>query len=322
MATFSIFIVLNSVACYGPQSALVTAGVESSRVAMLFWIMAAAAILIWLGMLLLMRHAARVRPHRRLMRRQVNILVVTGIALPLIVLTPLLGWALSLMSQLRPSEATLRIEVIGERWWWRVHYLSDDGSRVVSANEIRMPIGSTALLQLRSADVIHSLWIPALGGKMDMVPGRTTELVLQPTRNGVYRGVCAEFCGSAHAQMAFFVEVMPADAFERWLRHQAGPAVSPVDAEAIAGAQAFQRNGCGGCHAVRGTAANGSIGPDLTHLASRHSLAAGELPNDVTAMQNWLLQPDRIKPGALMPSFHHLPEAEREALAGYLSSLL
>lgn len=308
------------VACSGPQSTLDTAGVEAARVATLFWIMAAGTGVIWLIVMALMLLAARLQLPTSVHARAVRALIAAGIVWPLLTLTPLLVWGLSTLSELRPAGASLRIAVIAERWWWRVHYPGASGP-VHSANEIRLPVGARVALQLDSRDVIHSLWIPALAGKMDMLPGRRTELVIEPTRTGRYRGVCAEYCGSAHAQMALEVEVMEPAAFERWLQQQAADAPAPRSALGREGARHFAANGCGGCHAIRGTAARGTIGPDLTHLASRLSLAAGELPNDVAALQAWIAQPHRSKPGVLMPGFAHLPSSERAAIAAYLGEL-
>ncbi len=176
-------------------------------------------------------------------------------------------------------------------------------------------------LHLSSSDVIHALWIPALGGKMDMLPGRRTELRLQPTRTGLYRGVCAEYCGSAHAQMAFMVEVMERPRFDAWLAAQAAPAEVPATPLATEGARQFRSNGCGGCHSIRGTDARGVIGPDLTHIGSRHSLAAAALDNDQASMQRWLRDTHSVKPDALMPAFGHLPSNDIAAIAAYLRAL-
>lgn len=307
-------------ACGGPQSALAAAGVEAQRIAALFWVMAIAAVAIWLVMLMLMLWAGRVQLAPAVREKRVRQLIAAGIAWPLLTLTPLLGWGLSSLSGLRPAAAELRVTVVAERWWWRIAY-EPRGRNVVTANELYLPADQAVALTLSSRDVIHSFWVPSLAGKMDMLPGRDTELVLRPVRVGRYRGVCAEYCGSAHAQMAFVVRVVERPEFERWLEHQAAAAVAPAAPLAQQGAQAFERNGCGGCHSVRGSAAAGRIGPDLTHVGSRLSLAAGELPNDAAALERWLMQPQAIKPGALMPSYHHLQDAERSAIAAYLGAL-
>jgi cytochrome c oxidase subunit II len=192
---------------------------------------------------------------------------------------------------------------------------------VASANEVRLPRGQRVEIELSSPDVIHAFWIPSLGGKVDMIPGRVNRLVLEPTRAGSFRGVCAEFCGESHALMAFSVEVMEPAAFEQWLAEQAAGAVAPATPEAMRGQALFEQVGCGACHAVRGTAAEGTIGPDLTHLAGRATLAAGILPNDREALVRWITQAETIKPGSRMPSFGALPEGDVEAIAAYLEGL-
>jgi cytochrome c oxidase subunit 2 len=184
-----------------------------------------------------------------------------------------------------------------------------------------MPRGEPVLLELASDNVIHSFWIPALGGKTDMIPGRRTRLVLEPTEAGVYRGVCAEFCGASHALMAFRVVVEERPEFDAWLARQAAPAAAPSDDVAAAGAEAFLSNGCGACHTVRGTPAVGKVGPDLTHVGSRLSLGAGTLPNDAAAFRHWIALTDEIKPSVHMPAFGMLPSADIRALAAYLEAL-
>jgi cytochrome c oxidase subunit 2 len=211
--------------------------------------------------------------------------------------------------------------VVGEHWWWRVRYLPADAPAVELANEIRLPVDERVQFQLESDNVIHSFWIPPLGGKMDMIPGRVTYLSLQPTRTGLFRGACAEYCGASHALMAFDVEVMERDAFAAWLRRQAAPATPPQDPAALRGQALFFANGCSACHRIAGTAAAALIGPDLTHLASRRTLAAGTLPNTPDALRQWLATPDRLKPDVHMPRFGMLPDADLRALVAYLGTL-
>jgi cytochrome c oxidase subunit 2 len=175
--------------------------------------------------------------------------------------------------------------------------------------------------QLESSDVIHSFWIPALGGKVDMIPGRRTRLVLKPTQTGVYRGVCAEYCGASHALMSFFVVVEREQDFERWLARQAEPAASPRGQTATRGGELFVANGCGACHSVRGTPADGVIGPDLTHVGSRHSVGAGVLETRADAFLQWLRRTNELKPSVLMPAFGMLPPDDLRALAVYLEGL-
>jgi cytochrome c oxidase subunit 2 len=219
------------------------------------------------------------------------------------------------------TDAGIRIAVSGEQWWWRVRYLPSQGEPVESANEIRLPAGERVEFILTSPDVIHSFWIPSLGGKVDMIPGRTTTLMLEPTRPGVYRGACAEYCGTSHALMNFMVVVMEPDEFDRWLERQAAPLQAPAGQTALQGQQAFLKNGCGACHTIRGTAADGGVGPDLTHVGSRKSLGAAILPNTRQAFIRWIGHTQDIKPDVNMPSFGMLQDDERAAIATYLSGL-
>jgi cytochrome c oxidase subunit 2 len=185
---------------------------------------------------------------------------------------------------------------------------------------VRLPRNRVTAVTLTSTNVIHSFWVPALAGKIDMTPGRITHLTLEPTVVGTYRGVCAEFCGASHARMAFDVEVMEGAAFERWLNEESRPATVAAGA-AVEGEKAFLSNGCAACHAIRGTLAVATIGPDLTHVGRRRRIAAATLPNQTDDMVRWLARPDHVKPGALMPGFSMLPAGELRALAAYLQSL-
>ncbi len=312
-------------ACGGNQSALLPAGSEATAVARLFWVMAAGAGLVWLVVIALALYASRSRAHAPAAGRR--LIVIGGVIVPTVVLGTLLVYGLRLMPPLREPGAAdgLVVEVSGEQWWWRVRYV-DPRNRtgaVDAANEVRLPVGERTTFRLSSPDVIHSFWIPALGGKMDMIPGRVTTLVLEPDRVGRWRGVCAEFCGASHALMAFDVEVMARADFDRWLAAQAAPAAVPADDLAAHGRTRFIASGCGACHAVRGDpgVGRGRYGPDLTHVGSRPSLAAGTLPNDARAFRTWIERTHRIKPEALMPAFDMLPADELDAMAAYLESL-
>lgn len=310
--------------CGGPQSALAPAGRGAEQIATLFWWMAGGAGTIWVVVIGLAIYSIRQRePHSQ---RAATLLIIGGGAvLPTAALAGLLAYGLALLPGLvAPApEGSLRIAVSGEQWWWRVRYLSADknGGSVELANEIRLPVGKRVEFLLESPDVIHSFWVPALGGKMDMIPGRRNRLALEPIRTGVYRGACAEYCGTAHALMNFYVVVQGEDEFARWLEQQRAPARPPVEPHAIRGRDVFFENGCGACHTVRGTSADGVIGPDLTHVGSRLSLGAGLLPNEPEAFLRWMARTQHVKPGVLMPAFGMLPAEDLRALAGYLKSL-
>ena len=308
-------------ACSGIQSALDPAGAEAEDVAALFWVMVAGGAAIWLLVIGLLAYASRRRREPVSEKAAGRLIFWGGVAFPVTTLLALLAFALWLMPGLRPWAAVdgdgLAIEVTGEQFWWRVAYRDGGGDPVLSANEIRLPAGERVELRLESADVIHSFWIPSLGGKMDMIPGRTNRMSLLATKEGTYRGPCAEYCGTSHALMAFSVVVMAPDAFRQWLAGQAAPSPAAGDD----GAGSFLRNGCGACHRVAGTAATGTLGPDLSHLGSRESLGAGILPNTREAIARFIANPDRIKPGSKMPAFDMLPAGEIDAIAAWLETL-
>jgi cytochrome c oxidase subunit 2 len=309
--------------CSGVQSALDPAGEEAGQVAQLFWTMTIAGALIWLAVVGLLVHATRTR--RTIAGEQFSgrLIFWGGAAIPSLLLLLLLGYALWLMPGLRPlaraDEASgLRIEMTGEQFWWRVAYHPTDGSApVFSANEVRLPVGERVEFVLGSTDVIHSFWIPSLAGKMDMIPGRTTRLSVLATKPGTYRGACTEYCGTSHALMAFSAVAVEPEAFRQWLATEAAP--SPH--LSAPGGELFMRHGCGACHRVAGTAADGSVGPDLSHVGSRATLGAGILPNNEEALRSFIARPHLIKPGSKMPGFGMLPEKDLAAIAVWLKGL-
>lgn len=309
--------------CAGVQSALEPAGQGAARLADLFWVTTAGAVVIWVSVVGLTLHVVYFS-RKPLSERGGKLLVIgAGVALPTVVLAVLLVFSLSMLPELlAPAPAgALKVQVTGHQWWWRVRYQRSGDEPVELANEIHLPAGEPVEFQLESSDVIHSFWIPALGGKVDMIPGRRTRLVLRPTKAGVYRGACAEYCGASHALMSFYVVVEGRDQFDRWLAEQARSAVEPATGMAAAGQALFITSGCGACHSVRGSQADGSIGPDLTHVGSRRSLGAGVLANDTAAFQRFIARTHDVKPGVTMPAFDMLPEPDLHALAVYLDGL-
>lgn len=316
--------VLALAGCDGPLSTLTPAGTGAALVAELWWWMFGGAVVIWVAVIGLSVYAVYVSRRAHSPRKMRWLIIGGGAVFPTVVLLALLVWGLSLMPRLRPpvaDEGGVRIAVSGERWWWRVTYLTPDGREIPLANEIRLPVGEQAVFILTSPDVIHSFWIPSLGGKVDMIPGRTNRMVLEPTQVGVYRGACAEYCGTSHALMHFGVEVMEPAAFADWLALQAAPAEPPTTPEESRGQALFLAYGCGACHAIRGTPADGTVGPDLTHVGSRLTLGAGILPNEPQAFVRWIADTHEVKPDANMPPFGMLPDDELRALALYLDGL-
>lgn len=310
-------------ACAGPQSALDTAGRDAAEVSMLFWWMAGGAAVVWLAVVGLGVYCVRAQPSPRGEHLAPKLIVVGGVVVPTVVLAVLLMFGLALVPPaVAPApEGSLTIAVAGEQWWWRVRYQRPGQAPIELANEIRLPVGRAVDVRLASSNVIHSFWIPSLAGKVDMIPGRLTRLSLEPTRTGLFRGACAEYCGTAHAFMAFPVVVLDEDAFASWLEAQAAPAAAPSEPLAARGQELFLANGCSACHTIRGTRARGVIGPDLTHVGSRLSLAAGALPNEADDFFRWIARSTHVKPGAHMPAFGMLVAEDLRALAAYLDGL-
>ena len=302
-------------ACNPEQSALHPAGTDAADLANLFWFMTIGGALIWMLLMGTAIYAVLGKKRPRSERFADRFVFIGGVALPTIGLAALLVFGLALLPNWAETDAPdLRIHVVAEQFWWRLGYEDKDGVRIDTANEVHLPVGATAEFVLTSTDVIHSFWIPALGGKMDAIPGRTNVLRLTPTKVGVYRGACAEFCGRSHALMAFPVVVHKAEVFATWRAAQRQPA-------AVAGTEPFIAAGCGACHVVRGVSEAGSVGPDLTHFGSRRSIGAGTLELTEANLADWLVAPSHIKPGVRMPSFATLPDAERAAIVDFLMEL-
>ena len=311
-------------ACEGPQSALAPAGADARELAGLWWVMAAGALVILLFVLGCAFYATRVAPRPHPDFAGTWFIVGGGVALPLVVLSALLAYSFVLgrdLSRTLGPEA-LRIEVVGKQWWWEVRYLRPDGGEpVVSANELRLPVGEPVELLLSATDVIHSFWLPSIAGKRDMIPGQVNHLVLEVEEPGIYRGQCAEYCGGPHALMAFYAIAEPADDFAAWLEREAASAAAPQDPFLERGRDLFHSSGCGACHAIRGTPANGRLGPDLTHVGGRMSIGAGILPNNVGTIAGWIADAQHLKPANRMPSFNVFSGEQLRALAAYLASL-
>jgi cytochrome c oxidase subunit 2 len=219
------------------------------------------------------------------------------------------------------APAPLHITVTANQFWWNVQYDGEaPDQRIITANELYLPLNRAAEIELRSNDVIHSLWIPNLAGKRDLIPGRINHVTITPRRAGLYRGQCAEFCGLEHAWMALDIRVLPAQDFSHWYAGQLVSAASPTTAELQFGQHVFLSHACASCHAISGTNAGGVTGPDLSHFGSRRTLAAGMLPNQRGALAGWIANPQALKPGVAMPAVDLSP-AELNALSDYLESL-
>ncbi len=219
------------------------------------------------------------------------------------------------------AEAPLTIELVGHQWWWEVQYVdSSPQRRITTANEIHIPVGRPVLVKTASRDVIHSFWAPNLHGKRDLIPGHQGAIYLQADTPGAFRAQCAEFCGHQHAKMALWVIAESEERFQSWMEQQRRPALAPRDSVTRRGQEVFLQGSCALCHAIQGTPAGSRVGPDLTHLASRRTIAAGTLPNTRGHLAGWIIDPQRIKPGVRMPS-NALGASDLEALLTYLESL-
>jgi cytochrome c oxidase subunit 2 len=220
-------------------------------------------------------------------------------------------------TQAAPPKDALRVKVIGHQWWWEFQY-PDLG--FTTASDVHLPAGRPVSFEITGADVIHSFWVPQLGGKRDAIPGSGTRIVLTASTPGEYHGQCAEFCGVSHANMRHLAVVDTPEAFAAWVAKQKEPALTPPDGSpAAAGLAVYRLANCVGCHTLRGVS-GGGIGPDLTHFASRKTIAGGILPNTAENLARWLRRPTAVKPGSLMPD-QKLSDSEVAALVAYLQSL-
>ena len=301
------------------QSALHPAGEPAARIADLWWIMLGVLGIFTLGVFVLLALAVFVQRREGPATPPLGttaFVLVGGILLPAVILVGLLLASLDATRAIRGPAAAMRIEVIGHQWWWEVRY-PDAG--IVTANEITLPVGQPVRVDLRSADVIHSFWVPNLHGKMDVMPDHLTRFWLQADRAGAYRGQCAEFCGPQHARMAFEVLATPVAAFDAWVAAQRVEPPPPQEPQRRRGLAVYQAQGCATCHAISGVS-TATAGPDLTHVGSRRTLAAGVVPNTPAKMATWITEPQAIKPGSLMPATPLAPD-ELEALVAYLEGL-
>ena len=246
--------------------------------------------------------------------------IYIGTGLSILALFGAMVWTGYTMAAIQrpPREPKVSIEIIGHQWWWQVRYHSEDQSRIFdTANEIHIPVGEPVQFKVHTNDVIHSFWVPPLGDKLDLIPNQTNVTWLQASQPGTYRGQCAEFCGKQHAHMALLVIADRPDEFQRWWDDQLKPA--SADPQTAMGETLFTVR-CGACHTVRGTRAGGRLGPDLTHLMSRQTIAAATLPNKLAYLSGWIADPQRIKPGNLMPRLG-LSGPELEQIRGFLALL-
>ncbi len=318
-----------------PPPVLDPAGPYAAKVTTLAWSLFALGVIVTLVVIAALWAAIKGPPRVQAMLGGERAIWIGGVAFPGVVLSALLIWGLTLTATLTdPIEGDeMRIRVTGEMWWFRVQYLDDRGRVIMEdANEIHIPVGRPVVLELESADVIHSFWVPHLSGKKDMIPGRRTLLLVEADRPGEFGGVCAEYCGAQHALMGFVAVAHEPAAWNDWrdarlarIAAADGPrgtdldmARTAADGKSARGRNLFMDVGCAACHRVAGTEANGLAGPDLTHVGSRRTLGAGILPNHLGTMMGWIGDSQSIKPGNRMPSYDMLSAGELEAIALWL----
>jgi cytochrome c oxidase subunit 2 len=319
---------LMAAGCGGNQSMFNPQGPAADGIATLGWFMFAVCGVIYVLVLAALgwaltrrRHVGDDLPH--VTRRIATVISAAVIVTAAILVTFVMSSVATGRGMTSPSGAgAITIDVIGHQWWWDFQYQDASPADVVtSPNEIHIPVGVPIVLRAQSRDVIHAFWVPNLHGKRDLIPGQTTHMWIQADAAGVFRGQCAEFCGHQHAKMAFALVAEPMEKFQQWIQGQRRPASEPDTDDERRGRDVFMATTCATCHTIRGTAAGGRVGPELTHVGSRLTIGAGTLPNTRDHLGEWVRDPQAIKPGNRMPSHQNLPAADLEAVVTYLRSL-
>jgi cytochrome c oxidase subunit 2 len=315
----AVLLVVALAGCGGNQNTLDPASHPEHEITTLFWVVLAPSvvgfgIVVWLLFLGWWRRTQASLPGGIGEAGATRLLIAVGVALPISLLTALFVWSdLFVMNSTaapKKGSAAMTIRVIGHQWWWEVRY---DGSRAVTANEIHIPTHTHVDVAGTTDDVIHSFWVPELNRKIDLIPGRENHVLLESNRAGTFRGQCSEFCGLQHAHMSVLVIAQPRPAFDEWLAAKSRDATGQPP-------EAFARGSCADCHTIRGTNAQGHVGPDLTHVATRRTLAALTIPNTPANLARWIREPQHVKPGSAMPDLH-LSDADWRALTAYLRTL-
>jgi cytochrome c oxidase subunit II len=324
---------IGSMSCGGPQNMLAPGGPAARELADAGWfvliVFSVVSIVMW-GLILwlalrkrgtLAEHAAWNAPE------DTRWVTIGGFAIPTVILAVMFVVTLKTMAAFPMGDNEMHapppmLRVVGHQWWWELQYLvGGETHRVVTANEIHIPSGQPVDIELVSADVIHSFWVPELHGKVDLVPGHVNRIRVQADRPQTFRGECAEFCGVQHANMILLVQAEAPDVFRAWLAGQASDAVAPVAADVTHGQQLVLSGACVLCHTIRGTGAHGVIGPDLTHLASRRRIAGNELANNTANLSAWVTHAQSLKPSAQMPNLSVFNGEELHDVVAYLETL-
>jgi cytochrome c oxidase subunit 2 len=337
IATMAGVLACNACGLHNAQNALDAAGPQSGRIAGLWWMMLPIGAVVWVLVVSVMLVGASRGPTRargareelarlgadeaqdRRFTRVIGAAVAATVGILFVVLVRdfQVGRALTMP----PATQAVPIKVVGHQFWWEVWYPdSVPQNTVITANELHIPVGKAVVMELTARDVIHSIWVPNLAGKKDLLPGYTRSLWFRADTAGVYRGQCAEFCGLEHAKMGMLVIAEPQDKYDAWIKAQQSPAAEPTDSLAARGKTVFMGTTCVMCHAIGGTSAGALTGPDLTHIGSRRTIAAGTLANTDGNLMAWITDPQRIKPGVLMPATK-LDPRDLNALVAYLRQL-
>ena len=305
------------------QSALDPAGPQAAHIDRLWWLLFGIAVVVFVLVLGFIAAAVLHPRTEQSSDRALTFGVSVATATTVVVLFGILVatmWTERANATLGASSA-VTIELTGHQFWWEVQYAAaSPADRVTTANEMHIPVGRPVVLKVTSRDVIHSFWAPNLQGKRDLIPGYTTAIWLQADRAQTYRAQCAEFCGRQHAHMAMEIVAEPEAQFEQWLAARKAPAPEPDNSGAMRGRDVFMTRQCVLCHQIRGTSANGLVGPELTHIASRGTLAAGTLPNTTGHLGGWIVNPQALKPGSQMPA-NPMTSEELQSLLAYLETL-
>lgn len=278
-------------------------------------ILSVVLLTVWFILTFVILRYRKRKPEDASQRRGNLKLEIIWLVIPAIIVSVLFAMTLITTKRLMVPGQSVRYTAIGHQWWWQFEFPG-----FTTANEIHLPVGQTARADLESADVIHSYWVPQMGGKVDMIPGRVNQTVFEPDKLGSYLGICSQFCGAEHAKMHFLLVVDTPAAYQAWLADQRLPAAQPTGADAVAGGQLIQTIACAGCHTIRGTPMAGKVGPDLTHFGSRQGIAAMTLPNTPANLYTWLSDTQGVKPGARMPQIV-LPPSQYKLLVAYLEEL-
>jgi cytochrome c oxidase subunit II len=322
------------VSCGGIQNSINPAGPQAQKISSLWWLMFYVCAAVFMAVMISLFVAiAKRTSHSSLQpllnplldgeRRRRNAVISAAVLTVVIMFVFLIvsfSVGRSLTAELSNKNA-LTIEVTGHQWWWEARYLDPSASNIfATANEIHIPVGVPITFSLRSTDVVHSFWVPNLMGKKDLIPGKINTIWLQADKPGVYRGQCAEYCGLQHAHMALWIVAESTDQFNAWRQNAEQTSVSPITDSQKHGQEVFLASACVMCHAINGTPAGSNIGPNLTHIGSRNTIAAGTLPNTREHLAHWIINSQDIKPGNKMPE-NNLSQADLEPLLDYLQSL-